>query len=326
MQIWELARTARPTFDLLRINMKNSQNPQVQNSSPAAEWDQDIARRALDELFRLAGEYRTTKEYCDLLDFVGRFRFYSPYNAMLVHIQMPGAHYVAPPHRWFREYRRRIKTDARPLVILQPMGPIMFVYDVSDTEPEEGAPPLPSQVLNPFEIRHGQIRGELRRTIENAKRDGVLVTDRESGSLSAGSIECAQPGKSLAFLVKEKPVPEFIDVSLGYQLRLNSKHSAPEKYATLAHELGHLYCGHLGTPNDRWWPDRRGLSEELCELEAESVCYLLCMRLGIENPSAKYISWFLGNHEETPQISLECVIKSAGLIEQMGRERLKPRS
>ena len=78
MQIWELARTARPTFDLLRINMKNSQNPQVQNSSPAAEWDQDIARRALDELFRLAGEYRTTKEYCDLLDFVGRFRFYSP--------------------------------------------------------------------------------------------------------------------------------------------------------------------------------------------------------------------------------------------------------
>jgi hypothetical protein len=117
---------------------------------------------------------------------------------MLVHIQMPGAHYVAPPHRWFREYRRRIKTDARPLVILQPMGPIMFVYDVSDTEPEEGAPPLPSQVLNPFEIRHGQIRGELRRTIENAKRDGVLVTDRESGSLSAGSIECAQPLPTLS--------------------------------------------------------------------------------------------------------------------------------
>jgi hypothetical protein len=58
MQIWEFARTARPTFDLLRINMKNAKDPQVQNLSPAEEWNQDVARRALDELFRLAGEYR----------------------------------------------------------------------------------------------------------------------------------------------------------------------------------------------------------------------------------------------------------------------------
>jgi hypothetical protein len=30
------------------------------------------------------------------------------------------------------------------------------------------------------------------------------------------------------------------------------------------------------------------------------------------------------DHRETPEISLECVMKSAGLIEQMGRDRLKP--
>jgi hypothetical protein len=66
---------------------------------------------------------------------------------------------------------------------------------------------------------------------------------RAQGLLNALSQE-----KSLAFLVKEKPVPEFIDVPLRYELKLNSKHSASENYATLAHELGHLYCGHLGTP------------------------------------------------------------------------------
>lgn len=297
----------------------------VQNSSPAEAWDRDVARRALDELFRLAGEYRTTEEYRKLLDFVGQFRFYSPYNAMLVHIQMPGARYVAPPHRWLREYRRRIKPAARPLIILQPMGPVLFVYDVSDTEPEDEAPPLPPQVLQPFAVRHGQIRGELVHTIENAKRDGVLVAEREGGSQSAGIIRCAQIAKRLAFLAKEKPEREFISVPLRYELLLNSKHSAPEKYATLAHELGHLYCGHLGTPNDRWWPDRRGLSEELGEFEAESICYLLCMRLGIDSPSAEYLSQYMKNHKETPAISLECVMKSAGLIEQMGRERLKPR-
>ena len=71
-----------------------------QNPAPSAEWNRDLARKALDELFRLAGEYKSTKEYRELLDFVGQFRFYSPYNAMLVHIQMPGAQYVAPAHRW----------------------------------------------------------------------------------------------------------------------------------------------------------------------------------------------------------------------------------
>jgi hypothetical protein len=30
-------------------------------------------------------------------------------------------------------------------------------------------------------------------------------------------------------------------------------------------------------------------------------------------------------HKETPPISLEAVMKAAGLIEKMGRERLKPR-
>ena len=49
------------------------------------------------------------------------------------------------------------------------------------------------------------------------------------------------------------------------------------------------------------------------------------MRLGIDSPSAEYLSHYMENHKETPAISLECVMNSAGLIEQMGRERLKPR-
>ena len=41
-------------------------------------------------------------------------------------------------------------------------------------------------------------------------------------------------------------------------LELNDDLSPESRYVTLAHELGHLYCGHLGTPNEKWWPDRRG--------------------------------------------------------------------
>src|SRR5207248_2429484 len=61
----------------------------------------------------------------------------------------------------------------------------------------------------------------------------------------------------------------------------NSNLSAEARYAILVHELAHLYCGHLGTPNDKWWPDRRGLPHVAREFEAESVCFLVCERLGI---------------------------------------------
>jgi hypothetical protein len=101
--------------------------------------------------------------------------------------------------------------------------------------------------------------------------------------------------------------------------------SVEARYATLVHELAHLYCGHLGTPNKSWWPDRRGLAERPKEFEAESVCYLVCKRLGIDNPSDKYLSGYVGQNEAIPAISLDCVMKAAGLIERMGREHLGAR-
>jgi len=293
--------------------------------SPAQTWDKNAARRALDDLFSLARQYRSSRSYQELMTFIGRFRFYAPFNAMLIHMQMPGASYVAPPHRWIEEYRRRIRPGARPLVILQPMGPVMFVFDVSDTEPEENAPPLPQEVESPFAVRQGRIGKELSRTIENAKGDGIEVVERQAGSQSAGQIAVARQGRQLTVLIRRKPKPEFATVPLRYEILLSSSHSKEAKYATLVHELGHLYCGHLGTPDDKWWPDRRRLSHEHQELEAESICNLACMRLGIENPSAEYLAGYLPTNMDMPDISLDRVLTAVHLIEQMGRIRLGPR-
>jgi hypothetical protein len=296
-----------------------------EDGSPAAEWDRDVAQHALDGLFSLARQYRSSGAYRELIDFVVRFHFHAPFNAMLVHVQMPGAVYVAPPHRWLRDYHRHIKAGARPLVILQPMGPVMFVFDVSDTEPEHKASPLPTDVTQPFEVRYGHIAGEFVQTLENAKRDGIHVTERDAGSQSAGAIRVAQQGGHLQVLARQRPELEYVEVPRRYEILLNRNHSAEAKYATLVHELAHLYCGHLGTPNNTWWPDRRGLARDTREFEAESVCYLICTRLAIDNPSDAYLGNYLGDHHEIPPISLDCVMRSAGLIEQMGRERLTPR-
>ena len=166
---------------------------------------------------------------------------------------------------------------------------------------------------------------ELRQTAENAKRDGIEVVERPAGSQRAGSIRIRSSGRSLRFQTRTRPTAKFVRVPVRYYLELNANHSSETRYATLVHELAHLYCGHLGTPNEKWWPDRRGLEHAVREFEAESVCHLICGRLGIANPSAEYLSGYLKDQDDVPPISLDCVMKAAGLIEQMGEKRLKIR-
>jgi hypothetical protein len=293
-----------------------------QDRSLETPLDQDSARTALDELFTLAGKYNSSDAYLELMRFVGRFRFYSPFNAMLIYTQMPGAHFVCTARRWRKDYRREIKISARPIVILQPMGPVLFVFDVSDTAPLPNARPLPRQVEDPFQVRNGKIGGQLALTIENAKRDGVRVSERADGSQRAGSIQWAAAGQDLEFVIAKKPLPKSTRVPLWFELLLNSVLSAEARYGTLIHELGHLYCGHLGTPNDRWWPDRQKLSHDIREFEAESVSYLVCSRLGIDTASDEYLAAYVRRWPATPPISLDRVLKSVWLLEQMGRVRL----
>ena len=305
-----------------------------ESESPSSEWDKESSKRALDDLFKATFAYNESQEFYDLMKFVGNFHFYSPYNAFLIYTQRPGSTYVAPSHRWLKDFHHRIKPNANPLVILQPMGPVMFVFDVSDTEPLPDAKPLPDAVRNPFKAKQGTINNQLDLTIENCKRDGIKIFYQKTGSQAAGSIS-SNPSQNtserLEFQVgKTKDgTPLYKTFPIRYQICLKEDSNGvnkTENYATLAHELAHLYCGHLGTPNKKWWPDRRGLSPVVEEFEAESVSYMVCRRLGIETPAEKYLSGYMKKGINIPElISLECLMKSAGLIEQMGYKRLKVR-
>lgn len=300
------------------------------DSTPAGEWDREVAKRSLDELFHLTHQYENTVEFRELVKFVIRFRAYSPFNSMLVHVQMPGAKFVAPPHRWRRDFKRRIKPGARPLVILRPNGPVMFVFDVSDTESMETSKPLPPEIENPFQVGGRLNPRDFEWLIENSKRDGIRVTESDHGSQSAGLIRIRDDlSESQLFKsgVNKSRQPVFVEIPVAYDIVLNRKHSRESKFATIVHELAHLYCGHLGRPTakHRAWPDRRGCKRAVQEFEAESVAYLVCQRSGINNPSERYLRHHLGGDEKLPSISLDCVLKSSGLIESMTKGRLKPR-
>ena len=285
-------------------------------STPAEVWDSESKKRALDELFTSARRYSSSKDYFDLIQFVRRFKRYSPFNAMLVHIQKPGARYVLRASEWEDKYNRKLLPAAQPLVALQPMSPVMFLFDVSDTE---GAP-LPREIESPFEPRCGCVGKELEQTLVNCARDGIRVHYVRQGSQAAGSIRPVDAqmtvlGRStIEFRGKQIPVE--------YELVLSESMTREAQYGTLVHELGHLYCGHLGSRNQKWWPNRQGLELKIREFEAESVSYLVCQRLGIDSPSEEYLNGYLKVNGNVPDISLERVFVVSGLIEQMGKKRL----
>jgi len=52
--------------------------------------------------------------------FVARFREYAPYNNMLVKVQNPSCSYYATEKNWNEKFKRSLKEDARPMLIIAP--------------------------------------------------------------------------------------------------------------------------------------------------------------------------------------------------------------
>ena len=282
------------------------------------------SHNAIDELVRDARRFRSSTDYRDLLRFIRGFRDYSPFNATVVRIQSPGATYVAPGDRWLRDYDRVICPGARPLMILQPRGPVMFVYDVADTEPlNQHSRPLPKRITDPFAVTwHGDVEKVMTRTVENAARDGIRVTYTPSGADQAG---CAMPARAqgtISFVTRRNPQRITASIQVRYDVVINSHLDAPAQYATLLHELAHIYCGHLGTPNQKWWPARNRLPHTQDEFEAESTAYLVASRLNSAVQFPPYLDQHLGENSEIPPISFDRVIKVSKELEDMGAKHL----
>lgn len=296
-------------------------------SQEVEDMDLESVRGTLDELFLLARHYRESDKFLHLMKFVASFHRYSAFNAMMVHIQMPGARYVLPAKRWITEYERYPIADAQPLIMLQPMSPIMFGFDVSQTE----GCPLPEGFDNPFQT-HGYMKdGEFEKVKLNACGDGVKISEKPLGSTMGGYVRNADsPHHCIGFGLITTPSETIrvneVDVPVVANITLNKNLSTETNFATLSHELGHLYCGHVGTPNPKWWPDRRDLDRNTREFEAESVSYLVCRRAGIDTPAVEYLHGYLDANDEVPFISLDVVFKAAQRIESMRLKRLKPRT
>ena len=92
----------------------------------------------------------------------------------------------------------------------------------------------------------------------------------------------------------------------------------------MAHELGHLFCGHIGTVDTNKWPKRTTLTLNQREFEAESVCWLVCERRGITNPSADYLRGYLDGGKDIPPIDVGSILRAVTNIEAMMHGSFKP--
>ena len=296
-----------------------------------SEWEyagpraRQEVRRSIDDLVSDALRYRSSADYRELLEFMARFRRQKPFNALLLHAQRPGARFVAPAHRWREKYERQVRPGETPLVALQPFGPVMFVYDVSQTEPM-GDHALPDRFANAFAMPPLQnVEKALPRLIENAKADGVRVSYGAAGADHAGHITAVIEGRTQDVVVNRRLMTS-VAVPVRYELVLNRGHSPTEQLATLAHELGHLYCGHLGTPDHTWWPDRRKTTKAVREFEAETVAYLVCQRVDENARMPPYLDGYLEKNDTVPEgISLDVITVAAGMAVELLDGWAKPR-
>src|SRR5207302_771666 len=71
----------------------------------------------------------------------------------------------------------------------------------------------------------------------------------------------------------------------AWGVRVERETTLENQLATIAHHLGHVFCGHLGECKG-WrdhggWPDRTTISPDLQEMEAEAVSLLITRRAGL---------------------------------------------
>ncbi|HWQ93608.1 MAG TPA: ImmA/IrrE family metallo-endopeptidase [Clostridia bacterium] len=257
----------------------------------------DAERSLLDQLLTDSRLYTQSKDYKELLDFVVRLRNFAPFNAMLLQVQNPGLSYAASAHDWQARFGRSIKEGARPLLILWPFGPVALVYDVQDTEGK----PLPKDVAAFF--ARGAIDDQRLAGFKPPLcKKGIDWLYVDAGDQRAGMIRVVQrPAKP-----NEKTL---------YRIHINRNHPAPTQFTTLAHELAHLFLGHMGPDKPLNVPERPTITHTQRELEAESVAFLVCKRNGVTSKSETYLANFVQQNTTVEHLDLYQVMRAAGQVE-----------
>ena len=275
--------------------------------------DLETASNPVDEVFAASARFRSSRDFMELMQFIARFPNYSTFNGWLLYLQNPSATYVATARTWAQKYNRQPRHDAKPLIILAPMAPILFVFDIQDTEGTS----VPSALLRPQEIDDQQLGKLYATTLHNAATHGIAVYETAFNNDEIDTVSRITPALRKKYRNFELPK------DTSYLILTDNTLPLACRYASLVHELGHIFCSHLGINRHAWWPERGDLNIWGEEIEADSVAYLVCRRRGLKTNAENYLLQFSETHQEIAPFSMNAVIQAANYIEDMAKHRWK---
>jgi len=172
-----------------------------------------------------------------------------------------------------------------------------------------------SELEKPFLTKGSISQKSLDRLIGNLPYYGIALESFDVASNFGAEIRVNHE-KTLMIKTGNK-TPDFTYQN-DYLIRINSKADMGTMFASLCHELGHLFCHHLPNRHAHW--DTRELSHAEEEFEAETVSWLVCERAGVENPSEKYLAGYMETKDIIPHISLNSVLIAVNEIEHMMKD------
>jgi hypothetical protein len=236
-----------------------------------------------------------------LVEGATRFRHHSIYNVGLVLAQRPGARAVGTKEQW-TALGRDLCADAIPIIILKRFGPVAFLYEVEDT-----LPPYDRHLIgDPFGVS-GEFNRDwltrLERSLESQKYFAIPVRRSRTGFSQVGTaaVEGELPVQGNLALAPHPSRSEWVGGGIpSWRVTISDRMSSSEQFVTLCHELGHIFCGHLGRcvghqqGEQSGWPDRHELSSAAKEIEAETVAWIIAQRASLETGSEQYINQYAG--------------------------------
>lgn len=278
----------------------NAPKPEGGSGNYASDIDAGSPSEAeLRALMGLALTAPTPDAIMNFTGFVSRMRRFAPFNVQMIYTQRPGAGQVASRREWANE-GRMIRPGAIPILVLRPMGPIEHVFEQLDTDPQTKREPESDAFAAVGELAPGRLEKLIKSLAKPTKRHlTVCVFLKPFGANLAGWIIGNAIPLTAGPPLVGKPAGSAKQGST-WDITVNLQLSETEQFVTLLHELGHLFCGHLGAFSDNnllmeefGWPSRQYLPHAAMEIEAELVAWWLANREGLTTGSPVYLRPYL---------------------------------
>lgn len=220
----------------------------------------DKTAEALAALDTQLAELIDSGRWTDYLDFQTRFHTYSANNVMLIMAQMPTATHVAGYQAWKKDHGRQVRKGEHGLRILAPCT----VWKDKDNH-DAGRTLIGFRVTSVFDV--SQTDGEPLPSVVDH------LTGDAPDHLLAGLVDAIT---AAGYTYERGPTGTangYTDYT-GRTVRVSDTLTGAMAAKTTAHELAHVLMHH---------PDSDRPARDVCEIEAESVAYVVMAAHGIDS-------------------------------------------